>query len=183
MICVHNVQLVDSRSLMKYFLQLSDYPQYESSPWNMLCYYNRTRYAIIIDRDYVCLYECLHVCLYFVLLLLDTLYLGRQTFRCSSTTSKGRVVSVCFQIQPSINISMNNRIFLCSYYVQCYLINCVPLLTTCVFSSIVRSYVIQGQGVARHCYNYQHNLQFRELNFPEAIKILTGNTKYQGTGG
>ena len=56
--------------------------------------------------------------------------------------------------------------------------NYVQLLTTsCVFSSIVHSYVIQGQGVARHYYDCQCH------KFQGVINILTGNTKYQGIDG
>ena len=145
------------------------------------------------------------VCLYVMLLLLDALYLGRQTFRGSSTSprpgrlfphgrviysprpghllSHGRVVysptagsstpprpvvSVLFffrnsPFQRTIELSFWVITFNCP---RCYSNNDVHLLTTsCIVSSIVRSYVIQGQGLATRYY------------------ILTGSTKYQGIDG
>ena len=63
---------------------------------------------------YVCIHVCMfvymYVCLYAMLLLLDALHLGLQTFRGSSTTNVFQVVSLFFLIHPHITLSMNNHI-------------------------------------------------------------------------
>ena len=51
--------------------------------------------------------------------LLDALHLGPQTFRDSSTIPRsGRLSWSFFQNSPAITLSTNNRISLCSYYIQ-----------------------------------------------------------------
>ena len=59
-------------------------------------------------------YNRASVCLHVKLLLLHAVYLGRHTVRGSSITP----VLFIFVIHPAITISTNNRITLCSYYVQ-----------------------------------------------------------------
>ena len=67
---------------------------------------------------------------------------------------------------------------------QCYVNNYERLFTTsCIFSSIVPSYVIQRQGIDRRYYNYQYYVTISRVGFPEAIKILTGSTQCQGING
>ena len=118
-----------------------------------------------------------------MLLLLDALYLGRQTFRGPSTTPRsghprphGRVIydpTVGSSTTPrsgrlSLNISKFTQLlpfprtmelpFVVITYnsPQYYVKNDVELLTSRVFSSIVRSYVTQRQGVARRYCNRQY---------------------------
>ena len=78
---------------------------------------------------YVCIYVCMYVCVY-VRLLLDAFHLGRKIVRGSS---HGRVNSVLFflEIQPAITISTNNRIVLCSHYIQLFATLCQQLLPSC----------------------------------------------------
>ena len=60
----------------------------------------------------------------------------------------------------------------------------VQLFTmSCIISLIVQSYVTQGQGITRRYYNCQYYTAISRVGFPEAIKILTGSTKYQGIDG
>ena len=61
---------------------------------------------------------------------------------------------------------------------QCYANNDVQ---SCIFHTKVPSYVIQGQGgvvIYCHC---QYYVAISTVGFQEAINILTGSTKYQGT--
>ena len=52
---------------------------------------------------FVCLYACMFVCLYVMLLLLDALHLGSQTFRGSFTTPRsGRRSFIIFEIDSAI---------------------------------------------------------------------------------
>ena len=60
---------------------------------------------------------------------------------------------------------------------------CVQLLiTSCVFSLIVQSYVIQGQG-HRYTLLQLPVLRLYLKSWKEAIKILSGSTKYKGIYG
>ena len=57
--------------------------------------------------------------MYVKLLIVDTLRLGRNTFRGSSKTPRsGRLGFVFLEIHPAITLCTNNRITLCSYSVQ-----------------------------------------------------------------
>ena len=108
----------------------------------------------IIQRVYVYLY----ICVYVMLLRLDALHLGRQTFRGSSTTPQRSR-----QFYPAFTISRKP----CSYYVQ-------------LSVTIVPSHVTQGQGVTRRYYNCQYYVTISRVGFQEANHIFTGSTKYQG---
>ena len=132
-------------------------------------------------------------------LILDTLHLLHQTFR---FLPHGWVISlIFFRNSPAIIFSMNNQITLCSYYAQlsavlrrqlCTIVYTYAhtLLTHTivnnVFSTMVPSYVTQGQGITKCCYNCQCYLAISsyisKVTFQEAINILTG-TKYQGIDG
>ena len=82
------------------------------SSWVFVCMF--VCYATPPGCLYVCLYVMLlllDVCMY-VMLLLDALHLERQTFRGSST------VPQIFKIHPTIAVTTNGQITLCSYYVQ-----------------------------------------------------------------
>ena len=63
---------------------------------------------------------------------------------------------------------------------QCYVNNYVQLLTSCVFSLIVPNDITQGQGVTTTA---SITVAISRVGFQEAIKILTGTTKYEGTDG
>ena len=109
---------------------------------------------------YVCMFVCMYVCMYVMLLLICSLYHLRQTFM-------GRIVTVIF-LYPVVTLFMNNQITLCSYYVQLFATLCEQLRTIVhnvmrLFFTIVRSYVVQGQGVARCTVAASITSQFREL--------------------
>ena len=111
------------------------------------------------------------------MLLLDNLHL-----RGSSTTPQlGYLSLIFFKFTPLLPFLQKIKLpFVVFMYInlQHCTNNYVQLLTTsCVFSSIVHSYVIQGQGFARHYYDCQCN------KFQGVINILTGSTKYQGIDG
>ena len=111
------------------------------------------------------------VCLYAMLLLLNGLHLGGQTFRGSSPTSRSGRHSLFFLIHPAITLSMNNRITLCSYYAQLSTNIYVQLLTTS------KSFLTSHKGKASVDVIITDSImsRFRE--------ILSGSTKYQGVDG
>ena len=89
-------------------------------------------------------------CMY-VMLLLDDLHHGCQTFRDSSKTPQSKFTRLLPFLQtielPFVVITYSS--------LQHYMNNYVQLLTPCVFPSTVQSYIILGQGVARHYYDNQ----------------------------
>ena len=120
---------------------------------------------------------------HYVVRLLDALYLGRQTFRSSSMTPQlGRQFNF-FKIHHSSTLSVNNQItpvvimYNCR---QCYVNNYVQMLTTCVFSSIVPSFVTQGQGVAMRYYNCQN---YVGISRDDDWQHQAPSTKHQGIDG
>ena len=124
--------------------------------------------------------KCMYVCVYVMLLLICTSHHQHQTFM-------GRIVTVS-SFNSVVTLSMNNQInFLVTTYncPQHYADNYVRLFTTlCVFfSTIVRSDVIHEPGVARCYCNCQYYVAISRVTFKEAIKMSTGNTKYQGIEG
>ena len=86
------------------------------------------------NRASICMFVC-------YALLLDALYLGRQTFRGSSSTPRQN------KGHHAITRSINNRITLCSYHVQLYERNA---------NNYTCSQRQQGQGVTGHYYNRQY---------------------------
>ena len=108
---------------------------------------------------FVCVCMCSYVCLYVRLLLLDALHLGGQTFRGSSMTPGQVVCFIFFKFTllllflRTIELPIQVITYNCP---QRYANNYVQLSTSCVFSSIVPTYVLQGQGVIRHYYNGQY---------------------------
>ena len=82
------------------------------------------------------------------------------------------------EFPPPIAISMNSELTFVVIHncLQRYANNYIQLFTTSyVFSSIVPSYIIQGQGITKHCYDSQYCITIIQ----EAIKILTISTMYQ----
>ena len=76
----------------------------------------------------------------------------------SSTTRRTDCNSFMFlENYLDITLSLNNRVTLCSYNVHTITYKYIQLFTTsCVFSTIVQSYVTQWQGAARRSCNCQY---------------------------
>ena len=117
--------------------------------------------------------------MYIMIFLLDALHLGRQPFSSSCTIVSRHLhyfVSKFTQPLPVIQALELPSVVITSATPR-------ELLTTVDtivrLFTIVRSYVIQGQGVAIRYYNFQYHVVLYRVGFQEDINILTGNAKYQ----
>ena len=128
------------------------------------CTYARTHV-----RMYVCMYPCMYVCMHAMPLLLHALHLGRQTFKGSCTTPRsGRLSFIFIEIHTTITLSTNNRITLCSHYVQLSATLGEQLRT--IVNNVMRLFFSEDT-----LYVASSTSQFQK-----PISIWIGNTMYQG---
>ena len=84
---------------------------------------------------------------------------------------------ICFEIQPAISLSTNNRITHCSHYVQLSATQREQLRTIADnvrrLFSIVHSYIIYEGKASLH-------VNFTASITSQSREILTGSTKFQG---
>ena len=122
------------------------------------------------------------------LLLLYDLHIGHQTFKglCKIPRS-GRLTFKFKKITsalPFLRTTELHFVISAYSYPQPHANNYVTFFTmSCVFSTIVPSYVRQGHQFGIHYYNVHYFVVILRVGFQEAIKILTACTKYQGING
>ena len=138
----------------------------------------KLKYVYMYVCMHVCMYACMYVCIYVMLLFLDVLHLGHQTFRRSSVTP-GRKRKLFLEIHPIITFSMNNQITHRSYYVELFTTLCEKLCTIICNAKNLLYYCSKLRNPLLDTTKTASTVTISRVGFHEAINMLTGSTKYQ----
>ena len=115
----------------------------------------------------MCLYVSLYVCYATSPRCFASRVSNFQGFIYDHTVGSSQIIFF-----SKFTLCTNNQITLCNYYIQLSAILCKHLLTSsCVFSSIVQSYVIQRKAALHATITASFTSQIQD-----AINILTGST-------